>query len=73
MKIQITNSADPHFGQILNLIEEIDEIGITGAIVETPEKQKWFYGADEFKKLIITIEHKTIKHETTHPHNYRNR
>ena len=53
-QVKIVNSADPFFGQILNVIESVDEIGIEGVIVDIPNGDKWFYTIDEVE-IVKTV------------------
>lgn len=46
-QVKITNPADQYFGQILNVITSIDDLGVRGVIVETPNGDEWFYDTNE--------------------------
>lgn len=46
-QVKIINSSDQFFGQILNVITSIDDLGVKGVIVETPNGDEWFYDMNE--------------------------
>ena len=45
-QVKITNPHDQYFGQLFNVITTIDDLGVKGVIVETPNGE-WFYGMNE--------------------------
>ena len=53
-QVKIINSHDQYFGQFLNVITTIDDLGVKGVIVETPNGE-WFYGMNEVEIISAEI------------------